>query len=396
MKKWLVCILIGLVCVCLPGCRTAPEPSESDTLTETPPPETASETEEYMPAEMPESKRPLVYTGSMALHELHLPPEMRNAYTFDYDGRYVLFVTSVPAEGSSGGANERKSHCLYILDKMTGAFLPETFPLADTESCCFSLHEEDGYAVLCATYLIEGTADYVVPFAYRVREEDGVFRLEETEREAYPEYSARIVSPDGTYSVCLATTDGYGDGGVMLRDASGQSRELLANQTWEETKGLEEVKHYSPLCFLDNTRFLFNIGGWEWTIGYGVYDVETDTAVEYRNGKAVVGYDADRGLCITYELGVNYEPLWYEETPGGEGTPVWLFPNEQESQTDSCTYQDGCWIRTSAEKMEILSADRTETRGTFDGAAGDDFWNRAPLFTVLYLYGDSVTVLVQE
>ena len=107
-----------------------------------------------------------------------------------------------------------------------------------------------------------------------------------------------VTSPDGKWTAYRRSLDLSGDGEIVLRDEKGNEKVILECIAMEEAEKIAQneqaigkVEGYSAAGFLDNERLVYNITGWEWAIGWGVYNVKTGEKTEYREGDHVAVHD---------------------------------------------------------------------------------------------------------
>ncbi len=100
-----------------------------------------------------------------------------------------------------------------------------------------------------------------------------------------------VTSPDGKWTAYRQTVDLSGDGEIILRGSDGKTKVILEGISLDEAEKLAgneqaigKVEGYSAVGFLDNERLVYNITGWEWSIGWGIYNVKTGEKTEYRSG----------------------------------------------------------------------------------------------------------------
>ena len=397
----LACFFIGILLLSAAGCEKQPvldagpdgesvaiaateaEPIEAE------PAETKQNEAEPDETDSPDAEPVITpaYSGSMDFREAPLPPFHKTADVFtcfDFDERYVLFVAYDFDEASLRYV--RTDVRLAILDKKEGRFLAEEYRICETpHEPPYSIHYEDGYCVLHAVYLNRETMTYSVGEAYRISEENGVFCVEKTTREAFPRHTARCSSPDGRYIVYETMTDGYGSGGILLKESGKEAAEVLTNQMpGPDTKG----RGHTPVGFIDNTRFLYIIEGWEWPIGYGIYDAAEGTAREWENNHLVIGYDRAAQKLIT----LNYTQDWYEVTLSGEQTFVFHDENLNYGR-GSLSWYEGYWLRITPDRLEFLSPDRTQTVAVLEAPEGSEYWYYHPYQTSLFLYENTLTLV---
>jgi len=113
-----------------------------------------------------------------------------------------------------------------------------------------------------------------------------------------------ITSPDGKYTV-YGITDESVSGGIIL-ESGGDEVMILKNAIYDiDVDDIRNVRGYHPVGFLDNERLVYNITGWEWAIGYGIYNVKTGENRRYETGHHAAGiYDG-----TIYTTSTDYDGL---------------------------------------------------------------------------------------
>ncbi len=110
------------------------------------------------------------------------------------------------------------------------------------------------------------------------------------EIDAFVSTSPYITSPDGKYTVYRKLTDlGTLDGGIWL---DGENRYLMENVTLEEG-GVQGTRGYTPVAFIDNDTFIYSITGWEWNVGYGIYNIPTGDDTRREDGRTILYNGSD-------------------------------------------------------------------------------------------------------
>ena len=104
-----------------------------------------------------------------------------------------------------------------------------------------------------------------------------------------------VVSPDGKWRAYRRSLDLGGDGEIVLINEKGNEKVILETITLEEAEKITpkdeqeigKVEGHSVVGFFDNERLVYNITGWEWPIGWGIYNVKTGEKIEYREGDRI-------------------------------------------------------------------------------------------------------------
>ncbi len=105
-----------------------------------------------------------------------------------------------------------------------------------------------------------------------------------------------VTSPDGTLSACHKMTDDWGNGGIWLTDGTGAGNFIRGNVVMTDSTeniGIQDVRAYAPAGFWGNETLIYTIGGWEWSIGYGFYDMATGQVREVENGNGILAVTDD-------------------------------------------------------------------------------------------------------
>ena len=138
----------------------------------------------------------------------------------------------------------------------------------------------------------------------------------------FPHYDDYIRSPNGSVTVYKTLDDLNGHGGIDILYSDGRIVRIAENVMLDDKIGnkkadIGDVKGYSPIAFLDDNRFVYRIGGWEWTWGYGICDISTCEKTEYIDGLGLQAIDEEGNFYVS-EV-VSYEPKsYYKITPEGE------------------------------------------------------------------------------
>ena len=340
----------------------------------------------------------LTCSGSMDFREADLPfrKDIAQVSRYDFDERYVLFLSYEGKLDETSLRYVMTDAQMAVLDKKEGRFLDEVFGLCETTlTSAYSIDYEDGYCVLYVVVLNEETWEYSVEEAWRVDEDNGVFRVEKTVRDAYPQNAMRYSSPDGKYTVYRTLTDGHGAGGILLEESGGGTTEVLTNRILTPDGDITDVRGYTPVGFLDDTHFLYNIGGWEWAVGWGIYDVKARTAREFDNGQVIASYDRAAQTIVTQKVKSDYTVEWYEAAPSGDTALICRDESGElpEIVGETPTNFAGHWLRLADDRLEVLSSDRTTVAAALAVPGDSGFWREHPdsYYTALYFYGNTLT-----
>lgn len=140
----------------------------------------------------------------------------------------------------------------------------------------------------------------------------------------------------------------------MLRDEQGGERMIAENVMRTEANPITvgKVRGYSVVDFLDNTRLVYQIGGWEWSVGCGIYDVTTGETREILCGCAIQGiYDG----ALYGVKSENYAPAGvYRIDP--DGTQTLLADGESTKGTlQEIMFTGGKWYEFRDGKWLVIS-----------------------------------------
>ncbi len=177
-------------------------------------------------------------------------------------------------------------------------------------------------------------------FAIVITEENGVFSHEIISSDAYTyEYAT---SPDGKYAA-YRTFDGEGNGIVNVKYPDGSVERVLSD---DRSGSLGSHRGYGPSAFIDNTRLVYWISGYEWMAGYGIYNVETGEKTEVLDGQYPYAF-FDGGFFTTVEKDYVDWKI-YKHDLSGNGT---LLASREETDgvftlKNDCDYifEGGVWL----------------------------------------------------
>lgn len=225
--------------------------------------------------------------GNLSVHTVKIPVKNEKTQVRDYtfSDRYRMYVTSEVLQNDASGYLVHTDD-LFIVDLAEGKIVHrETL---DIDEDPFDLIYTDDGCVLMNRMPMEDGAYYKTSACYKITEANGAFTVTPVEWEAFPSADAIMHSPNGTYTVYHTQEDGWNNGGIDVKYPDGSVRRILTNVMLGDSPdckaiGIGDVIGYTPLGFMDDTHFAYYIGGWEWSRGYGIYDLESGMATEYRD-----------------------------------------------------------------------------------------------------------------
>ncbi|MBE6551502.1 MAG: hypothetical protein E7665_05130 [Ruminococcaceae bacterium] len=172
---------------------------------------------------------------------------------------------------------------------------------------------------------------------------------EEDNKTEYPYYSTKITSQDGKYTAQIIEEDEKGHGGInVITDGKGHKRVLtdIAFGDWiaDKNKKADEgdTLRHDLVSFIDNTRFIYLRIGYEWSCGFGIYDVKTNKNIIFEDMRIPTIYDGH-----IYAVSVSGDDYgWYDINTffkiAPDGTKTDLDFNEIPS--GRVLFQNGYWI----------------------------------------------------
>ena len=297
--------------------------------------------------------------------------------------QFTVSMVSLPENGWQNGWEYDDSHMLWLTcDRITGehnetlGYENRRLSMLDLEAgeitAVLTLDGDgilnevtwDGNGMILYNLVLDETAQtYTAEGALRITYTDGVLSAEPTEIMPFPMVTKQIRSPDGQYFVQQVVENGWNGGGMDLVYPDGSSLRLFENVMFDDIlpdgskAGIEDVRGYTPIGFLDDTRFVYTIGGWEHCRGYGVWDLMTGIYEEFTEDVEYV-YSVHNGhIYLTseerFEGGIHTK-VW-KVTPEGERTLLAsddgtsAFPLDQLYDPLYCA--DSYWIYTTDESL---------------------------------------------
>ena len=365
--------LMITVCIFLCGCQ---RPVVSSAVSSLPPEEAEmpDETIEKIDDEeikLPEVIQEISNEGKLQLEtvSLSLADGMDGRDVGQFDEYHWLYFAGRLQRDTHNNVVGYTDARLFLFDRRNGEIAAECPIEEDLSGYVLNLHYYDDGCVLFS-YSIDDNGQPLLHYAYDLRYAHNTLNAQSIEFEIYPYNRKRIVSPDGNYTVYAAVDSGSGYGGIDLQSPDGTTERILSDVSDEY--GIQSVTGYTPVEFLDNTTLLYTIGGWEWSKGYGLYDVETGEKRIYPAEKGGIEgvYGCADGYLYGYaSSGYLTSKIW-QIAPDGEerliasmeeADGVFLLPAEE--GTVSLWFQDGFWIL----------CDETEARKVREEQGGDRF-----------------------
>lgn len=129
-----------------------------------------------------------------------------------------------------------------------------------------------------------------------------------------------ILSPDGRWRALRKNTDGWGNGGLWLEEVGGEGKLLRENVVFgalTDDQNIGDVRGYYPIAFQNSSTLVYGIGGWEWPVGYGYYDLQTGEFRQVENGRGVLAVAGDC-LYTAETSGYTYKAVYKEYADGRE------------------------------------------------------------------------------
>jgi len=125
--------------------------------------------------------------------------------------------------------------------------------------------------------------------------------------DTYPYYAYVRSSPNRKYTAALVIDDEAGHGGIELIDEKGNSKRLLSNILEGDTlpsgkkADINDAISYRPLGFSGDNQIVYSVLGYEWLIGTGIYNIETEKRTEYHGETDIVGKEGNTWYLFCYD-----------------------------------------------------------------------------------------------
>ncbi|MBR6709607.1 MAG: M56 family metallopeptidase [Clostridia bacterium] len=211
-----------------------------------------------------------------------------------------------------------------------------------------------------------------------------------------PDDGEILYSWDKKYTV-HNVSESDGSGGIDLIQAGGKTKRILSNKTVDEA-GLGGATRYHAVAFIDGTRLVYNMSGWEWSKGIGIYDVNTgrNTVFDEMSSAFVwnnVIYAREKSEKYNYAV----SRIWQIDSAGNK-TLLREFDEDEQRRMDSdelvYLWRNGVWISydQSAVRKDIEAALHGEVLLTVDIYAADF----APLATLRMPYSPTFRQLFES
>ena len=279
--------------------------------------------------------------------------------TYHYDDRYTIYITCDLVTGS-GGEYINADSTIVVVDNEAGKIAAE-YEIGD-----LTQYPDFAYGLNCA-YLFRSGLDYreeysgevmVTDYAYRIDFTDGTVTISDgtAEFDWYSRGLSAAYSPDGKTAAIASDDSEHHDGGVDIYHADGRVERILDTVHWNgvTVNDINDVIGYNPVAFLDDTHLVYRISGWEWSYGFGIYNIETGENVKSTKNYRVLGVH-DGTVYASYEndgrndYGISKMELWKITPDGGEtmlaatheDVPDGVYKLPMDKYV---TFRNGCWV----------------------------------------------------
>ena len=314
-----LCIIAGTIIACTTDPVDTPEETDSESESES---ELESETETTDPEDETEPAEDEVPTIDVAQYVNVLENKVGLEFSSIvipkndfisccyFDEERVLVSTYDVERGENNEIECYSDFTLYLINTMRGT-LEDFVVLGDMSYRPISKNYTENGLILSDWHL-DDDGNMVFLGAILVSQQGGKLSVVPDNTEIYPRHDSILKSPDGRYTVFDTTDDGTGHGAIDVVYPDGTTKRILTNVMEGDpgVKSLGDVTGYSPIQFIDNERLLYHIGGWEWTQGYGIYNLATGEKTEFREGYAAMGY-SDGYIYLSKSSG--YEIVSYHK-----------------------------------------------------------------------------------
>lgn len=295
----------------------------------------------------PESPvRVLSNEGNVEIHTVWLPvaKEDMQYRSFAYNERYSIYLTYTLTRGADSAQRSYQYDSLYIIDAQSGRIV-YTDLLDVVSSYMYILYTGYGCTLYTLEYSSDGKAQSV-GYTYSLMENDGAFvQVMVDFALSYPYAEQRFVSPDGTYTAYKIVEDAGGDGGIEIQYPNGTAKRILDNIMLEEAADLSAVTGYHPIGFVEDTKLVYRIGGWEGTKGYGIYDLAAGEKTEV--------FEIGSNPCAVYD-GAFYVEEWRSTMIVYEPEAVWkIKANGEKTKIASKDVADGVYVLSDDQYREF-------------------------------------------
>ncbi len=204
------------------------------------------------------------------------------------------------------GENMKENMRLTFCDMESGTMLDKEYPLTGTDVPQGVMTIDGVFYLIAPTEVsYRGWSLTGTPDALSLSEVDG--GLIEQMLARYE--TQHITSADGTLSACHKMTDNWGSGGIWLTDGTGVGKFIRENVIMTDAATdltIQDIRAYSPAAFWGNDTLVYTIGGLEWAIGYGFYDITSGEVREVENGNGILAVTDD---CLYTYTVMDYSIL---------------------------------------------------------------------------------------
>ena len=312
---------------------TAPADPTAAPVTTTTPPAVKVESAPSDAELMPNAVRWVA--DGFAVYIVPLPAPENTITVHPYDNTHLLFYTY---------ADERQH--LYLFDTEAGKFVADC-PLDAGERLLDPHYTDAGIVLFHRELQSSSPTVYTMPAAVTVSYANGKLTAVPTEIPPFPQNECRITSPDGKYQAVRVIEDGWGRGGVDLYLPDGSVKRLFTAVVVDDSgkTHINDAISYIPRAFLDNTHLLYTMTGYEWPLGFGIYDAATGENVLFPAQRAYHYRGTHDGAIYASEPTKDdmYVPAAYWKITA-DGQAVCLRQVDEGEGDYVCL--GSCWMRT--------------------------------------------------
>lgn len=336
--------------------------------------------------------------------EIPLRTEETQIYSWEYNELYTIYVTYEILENNMNSFVSC-TYDIFIVDKEKGEIAFEK--ALDVEHNPHRIAYTDDGCIL-SSFVLEDEEPRM-EFVFEITEENGVFTVEPGEAAAYPYNEEILISPSGTYTAYRVVDDGWNNGGVDVKYPDGSIKRILTNMMIGDTpeckaNGLAEVEGYSLVGFIDDTHLAYSIGGWEWLIGYGIYDLENGTKEEYRGqdpDSAVAVYDGHLIVCNSEYSEDDYSESGEAFKVALDGTKTKLFDTFYDYENgSSVSFVKGRCVHVNTENIDEMGRAQIFNITFFDAEGKNKLceveYAEVASNTYMHIYNDTITFVMPE
>lgn len=195
----------------------------------------------------------------------------------------------------------------------------------------------------------------------RFQEYDYYKKITPTVAEVYDDYSCKIFKTTSNLPVLSCGNNEILSSGCDITDENGKI--LVKGEFYDyDSKG----NHWQRFSYpIDENRFVYLTGGYEWTYGFGFYDYAADKATDFpetndcypigvRNGKIYSVYCCDvayAGLFVSDPQTLKTERVFEKELDSAEISNIYMSPD---GSVITVVYYDNSVILLDTDTAEIL------------------------------------------